>query len=475
MKILYVASEGAPYSASGGLGDVIGALPKAVANASPESKCEVILPLYGNMKPEHRASLEYVTDLTFKLSWRTTGATVYKIESNGVTYYFVENHYYFDRAKTYGEWDDGERFAFFSMAVVEFMLKTENVPDVLHANDWQAALAVVYLKTKYSKEKSLAKIKTLFTIHNIEFQGKYDPAILGDVFALDEKYRDIVEYGGCINLLKGAMTVSDYVSTVSPNYACELRHDFFAFGLAGIVNSISSKMCGIINGIDYSAFSPKISGEIAHTYDKRTVKSGKNKNKLALQRELGLAEDSTVPLIVMVTRLTDQKGLDLVLHIMEELLQERVQVALLGTGEEKYEDAFSEMDKKYNNFKALIKFDRALSKRMYASADIFLMPSKSEPCGLAQMIACAYGTVPVVRAVGGLYDSIVPYGVDGYNGFTFNNYNAHELLFTLKRALELYNDSTEWSKIRKNAINTDFSWDKSAVKYLELYNVLLNW
>ncbi len=475
MRILYVASEGAPYSASGGLGDVIGALPKAVAKASADTECDVILPLYGNMKLEHRACLEYVTDLTFKLSWRTTGATIYKIQNRGVNYYFIENHYYFDRAKTYGEWDDGERFAFFSMAVVEFMLKTEIVPDVLHANDWQSALAVIYLKTKYAAEPSLSKIRTLFTIHNIEFQGKYDPAILGDVFALDEKYRKIVEYGGCINLLKGAMTVSDYVSTVSPNYACELRHDFFAFGLANIVNSISDKMCGIINGIDYNAFSPKVAGEIAHTFDKRTVKSGKEKNKLALQRELGLKEDAQTPLIAMVTRLTDQKGLDLVLHIIEELLAEKVQVVLLGTGEEKYEDAFTEIDKKYDNFKALIKFDRALSKRMYASADIFLMPSKSEPCGLAQMIACSYGTVPVVRAVGGLYDSIIPYGAEGYNGFTFNNYNAHELLFTLKRALELYDNPTEWAKIRKNAINTDFSWDNSAAKYLELYNVLKNW
>lgn len=474
MKVLYVASEGAPYSASGGLGDVIGALPKSVAAADSEVNCDVILPLYGTMKTEHRLLLKHVTDLTFRLSWRTTGATVYKIENNGVNYYFIENHYYFDRAKTYGEWDDGERFAFFSMAVVEFMLKTGNVPDILHANDWQSALCVIYLKTKYKNETALSGIKTLFTIHNIEFQGKYDSAILGDVFALDNKYRQIVEYDGCINLLKGAMTVSDYVSTVSPNYAYELRHDFFAFGLAGIVNSISGKMCGIINGIDYSTFSPEVAGEIYKTFTKDDIADGKAENKLALQRELGLAADATIPLIVMVTRLTDQKGLDLVLHIIEELLCERVQVAILGTGDEKYEDAFIDIATKHDNFKALIKFDRALSKKMYASADIFLMPSKSEPCGLAQMIACAYGTIPVVRAVGGLYDSIIPYGADGANGFTFNNYNAHELLFTLKKALELYSSSEEWAALRSSAINTDFSWNKSAAKYIKLYNDLLN-
>ncbi|MBO5946504.1 MAG: glycogen synthase [Clostridia bacterium] len=472
MKILYVASEGAPYSASGGLGDVLGALPKAVAKSDKNAKCEVILPLYGNMKAEHRTLLEHVTDLTFKLSWRTTGASIYKIDNEDVTYYFVENHYYFDRAKTYGEWDDSERFAFFSMAVVEFMLKTGNIPDVLHANDWQTALAVIYLKTKYAKEKALAGVKTLFTIHNIEFQGKFDPAILGDVFALDSKFMSIVEHSGCINLLKGAMTVSDYVSTVSPNYACELRHDFFAFGLAGIVSSISNKMTGIINGIDYAAFSPNAGVDIYKAFNKRTLKSGKLANKLALQRELGLPEEADTPLIAMITRLTDQKGLDLVLHIMRELLAENVQFALLGTGDEKYEEAFEALSKEFPNFKALIKFDRALSKKMYASADIFLMPSKSEPCGLAQMIACSYATVPVVRAVGGLYDSIKPYGTEGQNGFTFNNYNAHELLFTLKAALNLYADKDEWAKLRRDAMNTDFSWDKSAVKYLELYNVL---
>lgn len=475
MKILYVASEGAPYSASGGLGDVIGALPKSVVAASNDITAEVILPLYGNMKKEHREKLIHVTDLCFKLSWRTTGASIYKIEDNNVTYYFVENHYYFDRAKTYGEWDDGERFAFFSTAVIEYMIQTGNIPDLIHANDWQTALTIIYLKTKYKQNISLSKIRTLFTIHNIEYQGKYDLAILGDVFALDNKFRDIVEFGGCINLLKGAITVSDYVSTVSPNYANELRHNFFAFGLAEVIDSISEKMCGIINGIDYSEFSPKSGKDIYYSYDKRTVKSGKEKNKLELQKEFGLEVDANIPLIGMITRLTDTKGLDLVLHIIKELLSEKVQVVLLGTGDEKYEDAFTGIDSEYNNFRALIKFDRALSKKIYSSADIFLMPSKSEPCGLAQMIACSYGTVPIVRAVGGLYDSIIPYNRENCNGFNFNNYNAHELLFTIKNALNLYDNKDEWSKIRKNAINSDFSWNASALKYIELYNILFNW
>lgn len=473
MRILYVASEGAPYSASGGLGDVIGALPKTVARVDKTTKCEVILPLYGNMKVEHRVQLQHVTDLTFKLSWRTTGASIYKIESDNVTYYFVENHYYFDRAKTYGEWDDGERFAFFSMAVVEFMLKTGNIPDVLHANDWQTALVVIYLKTKYASEASLSSIKTLFTIHNIEFQGKYDPLILGDVFALDNKYESIVEHSGCINLLKGALTVSDYVSTVSPNYAQELRHDFFAFGLAGIVSSIGDKMTGIINGIDYTAFSPNNGLDIYKAFNKRTLKSGKEANKLALQRELGLKEDKDIPLIAMITRLTDQKGLDLVLHIIRELLCENVQFALLGTGDEKYEEAFEEISKEYPNFKALIKFDRALSKRMYASADIFLMPSKSEPCGLSQMVALRYGTVSIVRETGGLRDSISDSGDGQGNGFTFKTYNAHDMLGAIRRGLDAYANKEYWDALVVRAMECDCSWGKSANEYIKMYKEIL--
>ena len=474
MRILYVASEAAPFAASGGLGDVMGALPTAITEADKNTKVEVILPLYDSMKEEFRSKLEWVCDISFKLSWRSTGATIFKIEKGSVTYYFVENHYYFERGRLYGEWDDGERFAFFSTAVIEFMLSTGNIPDILHANDWQTALTVIYLKTKYSKELRLSNIKTIYTIHNIEYQGKYDLAILGDVFALDKEYRNVMEYDGCINLMKGAITVSDYVSTVSPNYANELRHNFFAFGLADVIINASNKMSGVINGIDYTYFSPSVGGDIYVPYNKRNIKSGKATNKTKLQEEIGLKVDENVPLIVMITRLTAGKGIDLVLHIIEELLCENVQIAILGTGDKEYEARLMELDEKYENLKSLIKFDRVLSKKMYAAADIFLMPSKSEPCGLAQMISCSYGTVPVVRAVGGLYDSIKPYGSENSNGFTFENYNAHDLLFTLKSALSLYNDKKEWRELVRRAINSDFSWNKSAEKYIALYNNLLN-
>ena len=325
----------------------------------------------------------------------------------------------------------------------------------------------------YFGDENFRKIKTLFTIHNIEYQGKYNLNIIEDVFALDIQFKNIVEYNGEINLTKGAIIVSDYVSTVSPNYANELKHDYFAFGLAKVINDVSYKMCGIINGIDYTYFSPDLGGDIYSPYTRRAFKSGKAKNKKALQAELGLLQKPKIPLIVMISRLTDGKGIDLVLHVIEELLLEDVQFAILGTGDVKYENILRDIASSHDNFKAILKFDRVLSKKMYAGADIFLMPSKSEPCGLAQMIACSYGTVPIVRAVGGLVDSIIPYGKDGANGFRFDNYNAHDLLYTTKSALNLYSSTKEWDTLVKSAINSDFSWGSSAQKYVRLYNNLL--
>lgn len=471
MKVLYVTSEANPYAASGGLGDVMGALPISVAE-NEDMTCEVIMPLYDTMKEVYRKDLELVCDLTFKHSWRDTGASVFKLKNGKVTYYFVENHYYFDRGRLYGEFDDAERFAFFSRAVVEYMLYSGNIPDILHANDWQTATAVIYLKTEYARIEAFKNIKTVYTIHNIEYQGKYDPYILGNIFGIDTKFKCILEYDGCINLMKGAIVTSDFVTTVSPNYANELTHDFFAFGLSEIIKAAKGKMVGVINGIDYGYFSPETGGDIYESYTAKNYKSGKAKNKAALQAELGLPVKKNVPLIVMITRLTAGKGIDLVLHIIEELLQENVQIAVLGTGDKEYEEAFAALGAKYENMAALIKFDRVISKKMYAGADIFVMPSKSEPCGLAQMIACSYGTVPVVRSVGGLYDSIRTVGEEGANGFRFDNYNAHELLFTIKAALDLYKNKTEWNKLTASAKNSDFTWSNSAAKYIEIYKNL---
>lgn len=470
MKILYVTSEANPFAASGGLGDVMGALPLSVHEEGVETS--VIMPLYDSVKEEHRCKLEKVIDISFKLSWRETGASIFKIDHNGVTYYFVENHRYFTRGRLYGEQDDAERFAFFSRAVIEFMLQSGIVPDVLHANDWQTALTVVYLKTEFSENPMLSGIKTVYTIHNIEYQGKFGYDVLGDVFGINGRYMGVLEYDGCVNLMKGAIVVSDYITTVSPNYANELEYDFFSFGLSPMIKAAKYKISGVINGIDYNYFSPETGGDIVKKYNTRTVKSGKAANKKALQEELGLEVRADVPLLVMITRLTAGKGIDLVLHILEEVLREDVQVAILGTGDKEYEVRIAEMAKHHNNLAALIKFDRVISKKMYASADIFIMPSKSEPCGLAQMIACSYGTVPIVRSVGGLYDSIKPWGTEGGNGFRFDNYNAHDLLYSIKNAVSLYRDKKEWAKLVVAAKKSDFTWKNSAAKYIKIYNKL---
>lgn len=472
MKILYVTSEANPYAASGGLGDVMGAFPKA-AGKREDVTAEVIMPLYDVVKQEYRDKMELVADITFSLSWRKTGASVYKLQNETATYYFLENHYYFDRKKLYGEYDDAERFAFFSRAVVEYMLYTGNIPDILHANDWQTAMTIVYLKTEYSSIASLSRIKTVFTIHNIEYQGKFDPYILGDVFGVDAKYKSILEYDGAINLMKGAIVSCDFVTTVSPNYANELRYDFFSFGLSSIIESVQHKMQGVINGIDYGYFSPEQGGDIYVPYSTSNYKAGKAKNKKLLCEELGLDTDPSIPLLVMITRLTHGKGIDLVLEVLEQLLAEKVQIVMLGTGDCQYEEAFSSIADRHSNFKALITFDRVLSKKMYAAADMFLMPSKSEPCGLAQMIACSYGTVPIVRSVGGLFDSIIPYGVKEANGFRFDTFNAHEMLSVIKLALSVYGDKRKWNKLTSTAKISNFSWELSAEKYIQIYEKIL--
>ena len=476
MKILYVTSEVTPFAASGGLGDVMGALPATVKKQLEQgSEVSVILPLYGNIAEQYKSKMKKINEFYFYLAWRHSYCGIYLLKVGGVNYYFVDNEFYFKRGAMYGDFDDGERFAFFSGAVVEFMLNCNYIPDILHANDWQSALTVIYLKTKYSSNSLLSGIKTVFTIHNIEYQGKYGLEILGDVFGLDFSYRDIVEFDGIINLLKGAIVCADKVTTVSPNYAKELENDFFAFGLHNIVKMHKDKFVGIINGIDVKYFSPSNAEDITKTYTVTKAKQGKSENKKALQQKLGLPVDDSIPLIAMITRLTAGKGIDLVLCVLDELLCENVQFVILGTGDAEYERIMSDICLRYpEKARAIIKFDRKISKEIYASADIFLMPSKSEPCGLAQMVSCRYGTIPIVRGVGGLYDSIIPYDTENSNGFVFYNFNAHEMLFKIKDALALYENKKEWDALVKRAMKSDFTWDTSAQKYIEIYKNLID-
>ncbi len=475
MKILYVASEVTPYAASGGLGDVMGALPRTVKRQLGKgAEVSVILPLYSGISESYRSAMKKVTEGICPLAWRRAYYGVYRLSSAGVNYYFIDNEQYFKRGRMYGEFDDGERFAFFCRAVISFMLDTGWYPDVLHANDWQSAMTVIYLKTRFAHHPELSRIRTVYTIHNIEYQGKYDMAILGDVFDIPGEYASSVECDGCLNLMKGAIQLSDRVNTVSPHYAEELRDPYFSFGLDPMIRRVFDKFSGILNGLDTVFFDPSNGDEIAYPYKLSTLAAGKAENKKFLQEELGLPVSPDIPLIAMITRLTPAKGIDLVIRILDELLFENLQFVLLGTGDREYEYILREIAGRHpDSARVLCTFDRTLSKRIYAAADLFLMPSRSEPCGLAQMTACAYGTVPVVRGVGGLYDTIIPYGRENSNGFVFYNYNAHDLLFRVKDALALYRAGDgEWDKLRRRAMRSDFGWKNSAKAYIELYNSL---
>lgn len=476
MNILYVASEASPFAASGGLGDVMGALPKTLKRlAGKETGVGVVMPLYSSIPETYRQKMRLLDEFEFMYGWRHAYCGVFTLRMDGVDYYFIDNEQYFMRHSLYGQYDDGERFAYFCRAVVEMMLRMDTVFDVLHANDWQSALAVVYLKTRFSDCAKFRGIKTVFTIHNIEYQGKFDEYILGNIFDLDTKYLSILEYDHCINLMKGAIVCCDRLTTVSPTYACEIKEPYFAYGLSDIIRENDYKLSGIINGIDTKVFSPAEDNDIAFPFLLSQRAEGKRENKLALQKEIGLAENPDVPLVAMVTRLTHGKGIDLVLRIFDEMMTSDIQFVLLGTGDSNYERIFSDLCARYpDRAKALIRFDRALSKRIYAAASMFLMPSKSEPCGLAQMIACSYGTIPVVRSVGGLADTIIPYGQENANGFRFNNFNAHELLFTVKDALEVYRDGEEWDRLVRQAMKTDFSWSTSAKEYLATYQRMVS-
>ncbi len=474
-KILMVGSEMVPFAATGGLGDVMGSLPEAILAASGgDIDVRVIMPLYGSMDEKYRKDMTYVKDIMIPLSWRILYCGIFKMVKNGVTVYFVDNEYYFKRPQLYGSFDDGERFAYFAAAVMHLLPEIDFMPDILHAHDWQSALSVIYLKTFFRETPGYKDIKAVFTIHNVAYQGKYDTAILGDLFGLDYRHYSLVENDGCINLMKGAIELADKVTTVSPTYAEELKYPEYSHGMHYILNRNASKLTGILNGIDYDYYNPE-TDETIYTQFSASKLSGKAKNKAALQEEIGLENDAEAPLLAIITRLADHKGIDLITCIIREVLDEtNAQLVVLGTGERQYEEFFRILNQDYpGRVKTILAYNKDLAKKIYASADIFLMPSLSEPCGLAQMIASRYGTVPVTRETGGLYDSIKPYyELDGKicgNGFTFKNYNAHELKDRIIAAITLHSDKDKWKKLVKKVMKEDFSWDISAKKYIEMY------
>lgn len=472
-KILFVGAEVMPFAATGGLGDVLGSLPAALAQTG-RVDVRVVMPLYGSIAPAWRAQMkeEYITSV--RLAWREQYCGIYSLTKDGVTYYFIDNEYYFRRPALYGYYDDGERYAFFCMAVLEMMNRLNYYPDILHAHDWQAALSVVYLNCLYRSRPWYGTMRTVFTIHNIEYQGQYDFAILGDVFALGENKHALMEYGGCINLMKAAIECADRVTTVSPRYAWEIRTPEYAHGLESALERNAGKLSGILNGIDTVYYDPAHDLCIAADYSAQNME-GKVQDKLALQRETGLPERADVPMLAVISRLAAHKGLDLITGCIFDLVAAHdLQLVILGKGESGFESFFRELESRFpDKVRALITYDRDLSKRVYAAADIFLMPSRSEPCGLSQMIASRYGAIPVVRETGGLYDSIKPYWVEGDtlhgNGFTFANYSAAELRERTEAALGVWYNKPERDRLVERVMTTDFSWGRSAERYLELY------
>lgn len=469
-KILFVASEARPFIATGGLADVIGSLPQALAQ-SAQYDIRVVLPLYSDIKPEWRRKMAFLGNIYVPLGWRNQYCGIFTYEEKGVTFYFIDNEYYFKRPGCYGYYDDGERFAFFSRSVMEILPFIGFYPDVLHCHDWQAALAAIYLKTVYCKQPEYQRIRALFTIHNIEYQGKYSLDILEELFDIPNEYRNLVEYDGCINLMKGAIECCERFSTVSPTYAQEIKSAQYAHGLQNIVCRNESKLTGILNGIDESSYNPATDKALFANFDADDLQN-KAVCKAELQKMLGLPVKN-VPIIAMISRLVAHKGLELVKTVAEDILHEDVQFILLGTGDVAYEEYFKDLGARYEGkVSANIAFNGDLSRKIYAGADIFLMPSVSEPCGLSQMIASRYATIPVVRETGGLYDSIKPYGAGG-NGFTFASCNPYDMLYVIHEAIDAYKNDEAWQALMKKAATTDFSWTRSAEEYKKLYEATL--
>ena len=462
IKVLIAAAEAVPFATTGGLGDVIGSLPPALKKIGIDAR--VVIPLYSAISDEYRSKMTFVKAINIKLSWRNQHCGIFMLEHNNVKFYFIDNEYYFKRMSMYGSGDDGERYAFFCRAVLEMLRHIEFFPDIIHTNDWQTALISVYLKRYYNSIASYSGIKSIHTLHNIEYQGEYSFELMQDVFDISPKDAMLMDYRGLVNLTKGAVICCDKFTTVSPAYAEEIKTETFSHGLHYILNMYLGKIIGILNGIDTEYYKPA-------TFSIGDL-SGKYEAKAALQLELELPVKPDTPVISMISRLVQHKGMELVLRVFEEFIQDDVQFILLGTGDQEYENFFRYIGDKYpDKVKAIISFDSTLAKRFYEASDIFLMPSKSEPCGLAQMISSQYGTVPFVREVGGLYDSIK----DMENGFTFRDFNAHDMLFRLKDAIDMYrNDKSGWNALIQRVMSVDFSWNVSAEKYKNLYKELIN-
>lgn len=475
MQIVFASAECAPFVKTGGLGDVAGSLPAALVRAGAE--VIVMVPKYATIKDEYKSQMEHFSDFYVSLGWRNEYCGLEKLEHDGVTYMFIDNERYFARDYPYGFFDDGERFAFFSKAITESL---QHLPagfecDILHCNDWQTALAPVFLREFYQGLPLYDRVKTVFSIHNVAFQGQFSDTVMEDILGVAHipAAASQLRCDACsINYMLGALRYADAITTVSPTYANEIQTPEFGEGLDGVLRERSYALQGILNGIDVAGFDPATDKRIAANYTVED-RSGKAVCKAKLQEELGLEVRDDRPLMVMVTRLTRQKGMDLVMYALDRILSGGVQVAVLGTGDRDYEDGLRYFQDKYpGTMAARIEFDPALSQRMYAAADMFLMPSKFEPCGLSQIIAMRYGTLPIVRETGGLKDTVIPYNefTGEGTGFSFSNFNGDEMGDAVFRAARLFWDNRDaWNQLVTQAMSQDFSWTRSADKYLDLY------
>ena len=476
MKLFFAASEVAPFIKTGGLADVAGSLPNALAKLGHDVR--VILPLYSAIPAMWRRQMTFLKSFHFPLSWRNAYCGLFSLAYRGLTYYFIDNEYYFQREGLYGQFDDGERFAYFSRAVVEVPIQLGWSPDIIHCNDWQTSLVPVYLLEARHREPLLMHTRSVFTIHNIEYQGQFDRNILGDVLGLDESYfrEDMLSYYGDVNLVKGAIYAADYITTVSPTYAKELQYAFYAHGLEGVIADNYHKFTGILNGIDMEHNNPATDPFLPAPYSAADP-SGKAACKAALQEKLGLNVDPDVPIIACISRLVAHKGYELVTAAFPKILEHYVQFVVLGTGDWGIESFFRRAAQEYpGRVSANLMYSAELASQLYAGADLLLMPSISEPCGLSQMIAMRYGTVPIVRLTGGLKDSVPSYNPTTGTGlgFTFGSITPGDLLGAIDRGLEAYEtDRPNWAALMKRGMTTDFSWDQSAAAYEKVYQKVM--
>ena len=475
MKVLFTVSECVPFIKSGGLADVAGSLPKELRRLGTDVR--VIMPKYGSISEEFKQEMKRVAEFTVQVGWRNQYCGIEELSYNGITFYFVDNEQYFKRDHLYGYFDDGERFAFFNHAVLQGLAQIQFYPDVIHCHDWHTGMIPFLLKKKYQMIKEYAEIKSVFTIHNLQFQGIMPKGALNDLLNLDDRYFNMeeLEFYGNINFMKGALVAADKITTVSPTYLKEIQTDYFGEKLNGVLVKRNEDLSGILNGIDEDIYNPETDLNLVKNYCTDTIHD-KEENKRSIQQKFGLPQ-SDVPLIAMITRLTKQKGLELVQAVFHEIVSENIQMIVLGTGDPEFEQFFREMEGMYGEkFKAYIGFNEDLAHQLYAGADLFLMPSKFEPCGLGQLIALKYGTVPIVRETGGLNDTVQPYNEfsgEG-NGFSFTKFNAHDMLYTIRRAIYFYQEQEIWDQLIISAMEMKYSWAQSAFKYNQLYSGLVS-